>query len=105
MGLFLGSLGATHGGVLGPLHSSSLHNAGPFPFRGFDTQIGRSIFKTLGFMAKGCFGAVFGSLGAAHGGDLSPLRSGRLHHVAPLSLRGFDTKFEPSFSKTLSFMA
>ena len=105
MGLFFGSLGATHGGVPGPLHSSSLHNAGPFPFRGFDTQFGHSISKILGFMAKGCFGAVVGTLGAAHGGDLSPLRSGRLHHVVPLSLRGFDTKFEPSISKTLSFMA
>ena len=53
----------------------------------------------------GCFGAVKGPLGAAHGGALSPIRSGGLHLAAPLPLRGFSTKCEPSISKTLGFMA
>ena len=54
---------------------------------------------------RGCFGAVKGPLGAAHWGVLDPICPGGLHNAAPLPFRGFDTKFEPSISKTLGFMA
>ena len=104
-GAVKGPLGAAHGGVLGPICSGVLHHAAPLPFRCFDTKFEPSMSKTLGFMAWGCFGAVKGPLGAAHGGILVPIRSGGLHHAAPLPFRGFDTKFEPSISKTLGFMA
>ena len=36
---------------------------------------------------------------------VGPLRSGSLHYAALLPLRGSHTKFEPSISKTLGFMA
>ena len=42
---------------------------------------------------RGCFGAVKGPLGAAHRDFIGPIRSGGLHHAAPLPFRGFDTKF------------
>ena len=38
-------------------------------------------------------------------GVVGPLRSGSLHYAALLPLRGSHTKFEPSISKTLGFMA
>ena len=52
---------------------------------------------------RGCFGAVKGPLGVALEGVLGHIRSGGLHHAAPLPFRGFDTQLEPSISKTLGF--
>ena len=156
-GSLRGPLGAAHGDVLSPIHSGGLQHAAPLPLRGFATKFEPSVSKILGFMAQGCFGAVFGTLGAAwsqvpntraasimwlpflsealiqnlnllsqklwvlwlrgcfgavkgplgaaHGGVLGLLRSGSLHHAVSFPFRGFDTKFEPSISKTLVFMA
>ena len=52
---------------------------------------------------RAVWGLFLGPLGPAHGGALGPLRSVSLHHAASLPSRGFDTKFEPSISKTLGF--
>ena len=46
-------------------------------------------------------GLFLGPLGVV----LFPLRTGSLHHTDSFPLRGFLTKFEPSISKTLGFMA
>ena len=56
--------------------------------------------KNFGFYGLGLFGTVLGTLGMTHGSVLGPLSSGSLHHAALLPLRGFDTKFKPSISKT-----
>ena len=53
----------------------------------------------------GCFRAVKGPLGAVHGGVFGPIRLRGIDHAVPLPFRGFHTKFELSFSKTLGFMA
>ena len=53
----------------------------------------------------GCFGAVKGPIGAAHGGVFVPIRLRGLDHAVHLPFRGLDAKFEPSISKTLGFMA
>ena len=62
-------------------------------------------FNILSHKLWGCFGAVKGPLGVALRGVLGPIRSEGLRHAAPHPFRGFDTKFEPSISKTLGFMA
>ena len=86
LGLFLGPLGAAHGGVLGPLRSGSLHHAVSFPFRGFQTKFEPSISKTLVFMAWGCFGAVLGTL---RGGTWGCPRSLTLGQPPPCSFLSF----------------
>ena len=48
LGLFWGSVGVAHGGVLGPLGSGCLHHAVSFSFRGLDKKFESSISKTLG---------------------------------------------------------
>ena len=53
----------------------------------------------------GLFGAVFGTIGAAHEAVVGSLRLGGLYHAAPLPFRGFATKFEPSIEKTSGFVA
>ena len=53
-------------------------------------------------MALGCFGAVFG---IPRGGIWGCPKSGSLYYAAPFLLKDFATKFEPSISKTLGFMA
>ena len=50
-----GTLGAEHGGVLGPNGSEGLHHATFLYFRGLDTKSELSISKSLAFMARGCF--------------------------------------------------
>ena len=101
-GLFeavFGTLGAAHGAVLGPLRSGGLYNAAPLPFSGFDSKFEPSIEKTSGFVAWGCFRAVFGT----HGGVQGPLSFGSLDQLASLPFGGLGTKFEHSILKTLGF--
>ena len=70
-----------------------------------DTNFEPSISKLRVLWRMGCFGAEMGPLGAAHGDVFGPVRLRGLDHAVPLPFRGLDTKFEPSISKTLGFMA
>ena len=49
LGLFLGSLGAAHGGVQGPESFGSLGHLASLPFGGLGTKFEHSLLKTLGF--------------------------------------------------------
>ena len=61
--------------------------------------------KLWSLWLRAVLGLFFGAIGAAHGGVLGPLCLGILHHAAHLSLRGLDTKFESTISRSLGFMA
>ena len=54
---------------------------------------------------RALLGLSFGTIGAAHRGILGSLGLDILHHAAHLSLRGLDTKFESTISRSLGFMA
>ena len=77
-----GVFGTPRGGKWGCPRSITLR--GPLPCLLSQRQV---------FWLSGCFGAVKGPLGAAHRDFIGPIRSGGLHHAAPLPFRGFDTKF------------
>ncbi len=62
-GLFSGSSGAAHGGVLRLFCLSSLYHEAYFPFGGFDTKFGPSIKTISLFYGLGLFGAVWGYFG------------------------------------------
>ena len=102
-GAVLGTLGMTHGSVLGPLCSGSLHHAALHPLKGFNTKFKPSISKTSGIMAKGCFGAVLGTLRARTWGCS---RSHTLGWPPPCSFLSFQRlcqKIWTSYLKTFRF--
>ena len=60
--------------------------------------------QKIGFYELGLFGAVLGCFWDPSGGIWGCPGSVSLYPVAPLPLRRFITKYEPSISKTLGFM-
>ena len=72
-------------------------------FLSFDTKFKPSISKNCFLGLGAVLGLCLAPLEVAHAGVLGPLHSGSLHHAASFPFRGFNTKFDPSFSKTLGF--